>query len=56
MEENEDGEQELSSFEEQVHATHEEFNLTLLNLLKEIGNQQQDHFSGNILHILNRFV
>lgn len=54
-EENEDGELEHLSFEERVRATHDEFNFTLLNLLKEIGNQQQDHFSGNILHILNRY-
>jgi len=42
------------SFEQNIRITHEQFNLTLLNFLKEIANQQQDHFSGNIQHILNR--
>lgn len=42
-------------FEDQVRDYHEQFNSTLLELLQEIMNQQQDHFSGNILHILYRY-
>ena len=43
-------------FEDQVKRYHDEFNQTLLDFLKEIVNQQQNHFCGNILHILNRSV
>ena len=41
-------------FEDQVKDYHDEFNSTLLRFLKEIVDQQHDHFCGNILHILNR--
>jgi gamma-tubulin complex component 2 len=47
-------EDESLSFEQKVRKTHDEFNVTLQQLLGEITNQQQEHFSGNILHILNR--
>lgn len=42
-------------FEERVGTIHDKFNHTLNYLLREIKNQEQEHFTGSILHILNRF-
>jgi gamma-tubulin complex component 2 len=50
----ESGDEKSLTFEQKIRLMHNEFNSTLLNLLREIGNQQQDHISGNIVHILNR--
>ncbi|KAI1285362.1 Gamma-tubulin complex component 2 [Halotydeus destructor] len=54
VEVDENGIQDLPTFEQNVSETVELFNTTLLKLLEEIINQQQDHFSGNILPILYR--
>lgn len=50
------GKNEVLGFEEQVRHFHDEFNDTLTKFLHEIANQEQDHFSGNVLHIIYRLV
>lgn len=47
---------EFTGFEEQVRHFHDEFNFTLTKFLHEIATQEQDHFSGNVLHIIYRLV
>lgn len=46
----------FTGFEEQVRHFHDEFNFTLSKFLHEIATQEQDHFSGNVLHNLYRSV
>lgn len=48
--------EESVGFEEQVRHYHDEFNDTLTKFLHEIATQEQDHFSGNVLHIIYRSV
>lgn len=47
---------EFLAFEEQVRHFHDEFNDTLTKFLHEVATQEQDHFSGNVLHIIYRLV
>ncbi|XP_015792715.1 gamma-tubulin complex component 2 [Tetranychus urticae] len=44
----------LPSFEQRINQLHTEFNDNLQQLLNEIISQQNDHYTGKMLHILSR--